>query len=73
MDKFLSDKRLLVFIGTVLAAIGGWGIGFGDWNEMTSPNAIFGLLMILGSMLGANVTSNVLKTPPTESKPNDKP
>jgi hypothetical protein len=64
MEKFLSDKRLLLFLSALLTAIGGWGVGFAQWSEMFKAPAIFGLLIILGSVLGANVTNNVFKTPP---------
>jgi hypothetical protein len=65
MNKFLSDQRLILFIGALLGAIGGWGIGFANWSEMFSPASIFGLMIILGSVLGANATHNVWVTPPT--------
>lgn len=64
MEKFLSDKRVVLFLAALLTALGGWGIGFAHWSDMFTPAAIFGLLIILGSVLGANVTANVLKTPP---------
>jgi hypothetical protein len=65
MDKFLSDQRLLAFLGALLVAICSWGLGFATWPEMFKPNAIFGLLGILGSLLLSNVTSNILKPVPT--------
>jgi hypothetical protein len=65
MERFLSDKRVLSFLGALLMAVGGWGIGFGTWGEMFTPAAIFGLFGIVGGLLLSNVTSNVWKTPPT--------
>jgi hypothetical protein len=65
MEKFLSDQRVLAFFGAVFMGIGGWIIGFQHWSEMLTPAAFGGLLGILGGILLANVTSNVLKTPPT--------
>jgi hypothetical protein len=64
MDKFLSDQRLLAFLGAVLLALGGWGNGFQHWNELFATQAIFGLFGILGALLLANVTHNVWQTPP---------
>jgi hypothetical protein len=64
MDKLLSDQRLLVFLAAVMAAVGGWGIGFGTWSAMLAPKAIFGLLVILGGLLGANGAHNIWLTPP---------
>jgi hypothetical protein len=57
----------------VLFAIGGWGVGFASWSEMFSPKSFFGLLIILGTMLGANATSNVWKAPPTIVEITDQP
>lgn len=65
MEKFLSDQRLLSFFGALLVALCSWGLGFVEWADMCHPNAIFGLLGIIGSLLLSNVTSNVFKTPPT--------
>ena len=64
MEKFLSDKRLLSFTGALLVAICSWGLGFATWADMFTPNAVFGLCGIIGSLLLSNVTSNVFKTPP---------
>ena len=65
MDKLLSDQRLLVFLGAVLVAVGGWGAGFQQWSEMFHPQAIFGLFVILGGVLGANAAHNIWVQPPT--------
>ena len=69
MDKFLSEQKLLLFWGSLLVAVGGWGATAGSWSELTSPQAIFGLIGIVGGVFLANVTSNVFKAKPPEVKP----
>jgi len=65
MDKFLSDQRLLVFIGGLCLAVCSWGAGFKTWPELLTTQAIFGLFGIIGGVLIANVGHNVFTTPPT--------
>lgn len=65
MDKFLSDQRLIVFLGALFIAIGSWGVGFKTWGECVSTQAIFGLFGIMGSVVLANLGSNAFKKPPT--------
>lgn len=65
MDKFLSDQRLIVFLGAMLIAFGSWGAGFKTWSECFTTQGIFGLCGVMGSVLLANIAGNVLKKPPT--------
>jgi hypothetical protein len=65
MDKFLSDKRILVFICSLLGGIGSWFIGFHTWAEMLTPGAIGGLFGILASIAAANISPNAFKPAPT--------
>jgi hypothetical protein len=65
VDKFLSDNRVLLFIGSMLAGIGGWGVTADTWADLGTPKALFGLLIIVGGVFTANITSNVLKKAPT--------
>ncbi len=64
MEKFLSDKRKMAFMGAVLGAVYSWGNGFAEWGDTLTPRAIFGLCGILGSLFLSNQTNNVLRTPP---------
>jgi hypothetical protein len=65
MDKLLSDQRLMVFLGSVLLALAGWGGGFKTWPEMFTTQAVFGLMAILGALLSANAAHNIFAAKPT--------
>lgn len=69
MEKFLAEQKLLLFWGSLLVAVGGWGATAGSWADLCTPAAIFGLIGIVGGVFLANVTSNVFKTKPPEVKP----
>lgn len=56
---------LVVFASMILVAIGAWGLdhtghGHDVWSEMAQPEHVFGLIGVIGSVLGSWLSKSPL-------------
>jgi hypothetical protein len=62
-DDVMTISPKMVFIGALLLGIGGWLITLDTWLAASTPVAIGGLFMILGSILAPALSKGSIITP----------
>lgn len=55
-------------VASLLAAVGGWGVtvseGNGEWAQLMTPLSLFGLLAVIGAVLGGRWSGKTGKGAP---------
>ena len=49
----MKPSSNLILLVSLLGAVGGWAVTLNTWGAATTPTAVGGLLLVLGSTLGA--------------------
>lgn len=58
--QILGDRRILLFLVSLCATLGGWILSLGaDWHNIWTPASIGGLFVLLANNVFANAVKNI--------------